>query len=70
MKIRYMAPVVVAAAGAAIGFAPSALAQDSSSATQGAITPSYVATPGQSALNAAALQQPFGGDTSALLFHH
>lgn len=70
MKIRYIAPIAVAAAAAAIGLAPAALADDSSSATQGTITNSFVATPGQSAQNAAALQQPFGGDTSALLFHH
>jgi hypothetical protein len=29
-----------------------------------------VATPGQSAQNAAALQQPFGGDSASLLYHH
>jgi hypothetical protein len=29
-----------------------------------------VATPGQSAQNAAALQQPFGGDSASLIYHH
>jgi hypothetical protein len=70
MRIRYLAPIAVAAAAAAIGLAPAALAQSDASATQGQTTNSFVATPGASAQTAAALQQPFGGDTPALLFHH
>jgi hypothetical protein len=70
MKIRYVTPIAIAAAAAAIGFAPSAMAQTEGGSTQGTTTGSFVATPGPSAQNAATLQQPFGGDTGALLFHH
>jgi hypothetical protein len=69
MRIRIIAPIAIAAAATAIGVAPTALAADDATATQGTVTNSYVATPGPSAQDAATLQQPFDGDTTALLFH-
>lgn len=68
MKLGYViSAVVTGSAVAAIGFAPIALA-DSTVQSPGNVQ--IVATPGQSAANAATLQQPFGGDTAALLFHN
>jgi hypothetical protein len=69
MKLRYIASAAVAASmAAAIGFAPLALAD--ATVEQNSGNAQVVATPGQASQNAAALQQPFGGDTNALLFHH
>jgi hypothetical protein len=68
MKLRYIAPVAIAASAAVIGFAPVAMADTTVHQTPGGAE--IVATPGQSAQNAAQLQQPFGGNTTALLFHH
>lgn len=54
-------------AAAAIGFAPIALA-DTTVRSPG--NTQIVATPGQSAASATNLQQPFGGDSAALIFHN
>jgi hypothetical protein len=68
MKLGYVASAAIAAAVAAtIGFAPAALADTT---VQSPGNAQIVATPGQSAQNAANLQQPFGGDSAALLFHN
>jgi acyl CoA:acetate/3-ketoacid CoA transferase alpha subunit len=75
MKIRYIAaPLAIAASAAAIGFAPVALAngtvqQNNGNTQQNSGNSQLVATPGQSAGNAAILQQPFGGNSGALLYH-
>jgi hypothetical protein len=68
MKLRYLAPVAVAASAAVIGLAPVAMADTTVHHTPGGAE--IVATPGQSAQNAAQLQQPFGGNSGALLYHH
>jgi hypothetical protein len=70
MKLRYFAPVAVAASAAVIGLglAPLAMADTTVHQTPGGAE--IVATPGQSAQNAAQLQQPFGGNSGALLYHH
>jgi hypothetical protein len=68
MKLRYLAPVAIAASAAVLGLAPVAAADTTVQHTPGGAE--IVATPGQSAQNAAALQQPFGGYSNALLFHH
>ena len=68
-KLGYVVTAAVAAsAAAAIGFAPLASADATVQNSPG--NAQIVATPGQSAQNAATLQQPFGGDYTALLFHH
>ena len=59
--------IIAATAAAAIGLAPVALA-DATVSTPG--NAQIVATPGPSAQNAANLQQPFGGDSAALLYHN
>ena len=68
MKLRYFAPVAIAASAAVLGIAPIAAADSTVQQTPG--DAQIVATPGQSAQNAAQLQQPFGGYPNALLFHH
>jgi hypothetical protein len=69
MKIRYIASMAaIAATAATVGFAPVALAD--TTVHQGSGNSEVVVTPGQSAQNAASLQQPFGGNQSALIFHH
>jgi hypothetical protein len=68
MKIRYFASAAIAASAVTIGFAPVALADTTVHQHPG--NAQIVATPGPSAQNAANLQQPFGGDNAALLFHH
>jgi hypothetical protein len=69
MKMRYIAtPLAIAAAAAAIGFAPAALADSTVQQTNG--NAQITATPGQSAQNASQLQQPFGGNVGSLIFHH
>ena len=68
MKLGYVESAVIAgSAVAAIGFAPIALAD---STVQSPGNTQIVVTPGPSAANAAQLQQPFGGDSVALLFHN
>jgi len=68
MKLGYVVSALMAGTVvAAIGFAPIALAD---STVQSPGNTQIVVTPGPSATNAANLQQPFGGDSVALLFHN
>jgi hypothetical protein len=68
MKLRYLAPLAIAASAAAIGLAPIAAADATVQQSQG--NAQITATPGAAAQQAAQQQQPFGGDIGALLFHH
>ena len=68
MKLRHVAPLVIAAFAAAIGLAPIAAADVTVQQSQG--NAQITATPGAAAQQAAQQQQPFGGDMGALLFHH
>jgi hypothetical protein len=68
MKLRVIAPLAVAATAAAIGFAPIAAADATVHQNQG--NAEITAHPGPAASHAAQLQQPFGGDMGALIFHH
>ena len=69
MKLRYIASIVLAtASAAAIAMAP--LAAADSSVQQNPGNAQITATPGPAAQEAAQNQQPFGGDGTALLFHH
>jgi hypothetical protein len=68
MKLRYVAPLAIAASAAVIGLAPIAAADATVQQTPG--NAQIVATPGASAREAAQNQQPFGGDSGALLYHH
>jgi uncharacterized protein with LGFP repeats len=69
MKLRYITGLTIAAAAAVtVGLAPIASADVSVQQTPG--NAQVVATPGQAAQQAANTQMPFGGDSSALLFHH
>jgi hypothetical protein len=68
MKLRYVAPLAIAASAAAIGLAPIALADVSVQQSPGNAQVS--AHPGSAAQEAAQTQMPFGGASGALLFHH
>jgi hypothetical protein len=68
MKLRYIAPLVMAASAAVLGLAPIASADVSVQQSPGNAQVS--ATPGPAAHEAAQTQLPFGGDAGALLFHH
>jgi hypothetical protein len=68
MKLRYVAPLAIAASAAAIGLAPIAAADTTVQQSPG--NAQITATPGAAAQEAAQNQQPFGGDSGALLFHH
>ena len=68
MKLRYIAPLAIAASAAAIGLAPIAAADSTVHQTPG--NAQITATPGYAAQEAAQAQQPFGGDEGALLYHH
>ena len=68
MKLRIVAPLVLAASAAAIGLAPIAAADATVNQTPGNVQ--VTATPGTAPQMAAQNQQPFGGDESALLYHH
>ena len=68
MKLRYLAPLAIAASVAAIGLAPIAAADVTVQQSPG--NAQITATPGAAAEQAAQQQQPFGGDMGALLFHH
>jgi hypothetical protein len=68
MKMPYVTTLAVAAFAAAIGLAPIAAADATVHQTPG--NAEVVATPGQAAHEAAQNEQPFGGDSGALLFHH
>jgi hypothetical protein len=67
MKLRNVAPLVIAAAAVTIGLAPIASADVSLQQTPG--NAQVTASPGPAAQQAAQTQMPFGGDSSALLFH-
>ena len=68
MKLRYVAPLAIAASAAAIGLTPIAAADVSVQQTPG--NAQVTASPGAAAQHAAQQQLPFGGDMGALLFHH
>jgi hypothetical protein len=68
MKPRYVAPLAVAATALTIGLAPVASADVTVQQTPG--NAEISASPGAASQEAAQTQQPFGGDSSALLFHH
>lgn len=68
MKLRYIAPLAIAASAAAIGLAPIAVADATVHQSPG--NAEVTVTPGVAAQEAAQNQQPFGGDWGALLFHH
>ncbi|MDT5097816.1 MAG: hypothetical protein QOC76_1553 [Mycobacterium sp.] len=65
MKLRYLAPLAIAASAAAIGLAPIAAADATVQQSPG--NAQITATPGAAAQEAAQNQQPFGGDSGALL---
>ncbi|MGB8403749.1 MAG: hypothetical protein WCE30_06675 [Mycobacterium sp.] len=70
---RKIVPLIASAAAVAIAVAPVAGAATFATGeqvTQTTDNVQIVATPGGAAQQAAQLQQPFGGDTGALLFHH
>jgi hypothetical protein len=70
MKLRVIAaPLAMAATAAAIGFAPIAAAADAT-VQQNQGNAEITAHPGPAASEASQLQQPFGGDLGALLFHN
>jgi hypothetical protein len=68
MKLRYVAPLAIAASAAALGLAPFASADATVHQTPG--NAQVTATPGAAAREAAQQQMPFGGDMGALLYHH
>jgi hypothetical protein len=67
MKLQYVATLAIAASAAAIGLAPIAAADATVHQSPG--NAEITATPGGAAQEAAQNQQPFGGDSGALLFH-
>ncbi|MDT5084153.1 MAG: hypothetical protein QOI28_1023 [Mycobacterium sp.] len=68
MNLRYVAPLAIAVSAAAIGLAPIAAADATVQQSPG--NAEVTATPGTAAQEAAQNQQPFGGDSGALLYHH
>jgi hypothetical protein len=68
MKLRHVAPLAIAASAAAIALAP--IASADVSVQQHAGNAQVTATPGTAAQEAAQNQQPFGGDSGALIYHH
>ena len=77
IKMHRVAPLLaVGAAAVAIAAAPLAAAaptgttNGTGSANHSPGNVQITAVPGQSAQNAAQLQQPFGGAMGALIFHH
>ena len=68
MKLRHGAALAIAVSAAAIALAPIASADVSMQQSPG--NAQVTATPGVAAQEAAQNQMPFGGDSSALLFHH
>jgi hypothetical protein len=68
MKLLYVAPLALAASAAVIGLAPIAAADATVQQSPG--NAQIVATPGAASQEAAQNQQPFGGDSGALLYHH
>jgi hypothetical protein len=77
MKLRAIATLVMAATAAAIGFAPIAAAAPTGTTVptdatvhQSPGNAQITAQPGPAASEAGQLQQPFGGSSNALIFHH
>ena len=74
IKMNRIAPLVaVGAAAVAIAVAPTAAATTGatgSTVNQSPGNAQITAQPGAAAQHAAQLQQPFGGDMGALIFHH
>ena len=68
IKLRHGAALAIAGSAAAIALAPIASADVSMQQSSG--NAQITATPGAAAQEAAQNQMPFGGDSSALLFHH
>ena len=68
MKLRIVAPLAIAASAAAIGLSPIAAADTTVQQSPG--NAQITATPGAASQEAAQNQQPFGGDSGALLYHH
>ena len=68
MKLRYVTTLAIAASVAAIGLAPIAAADANVQQSPG--NAQIIATPGAAAQEAAQSQQPFGGESGALIFHH
>jgi hypothetical protein len=68
MKLRRVAPLAIAAFTAAIALAP--IASADVTVVQHPGNAEITATPGSAAHEAAQNQQPFGGSSGALLFHH
>jgi hypothetical protein len=74
IKMNRIVPLAVAGAAAvAIAAAPTAAATTlatGSNVNQNPGNAQITAAPGAAAQQAAQLQQPFGGDSGALIFHH
>jgi hypothetical protein len=69
MKLRIVvASMAIAASAATIGLAPIAAADPNVHQNPGNVQ--VTATPGAAAHEAAQNQQPFGGNSGALIFHH
>lgn len=69
-KIAQLIAVASAVAIAAAPVAGAVTLSTGSQVTQTTGNAQIVATPGPAAQQAAQMQQPFGGNTAALLFHH
>jgi ABC-type phosphate/phosphonate transport system substrate-binding protein len=67
-KMRYVATLAIAATALTVGLAPVAAADVSVAQTPG--NAQISASPGVASQEAAQAQMPFGGDSTALLFHH
>ena len=77
MRMRYIAPLAMAATAAAIGFAPIAASAPTATTNTGDATivqspgnAQITAQPGAAAQQAGQLQYPFFGYGGGLLFHH
>ena len=77
MRMRYIAPLAMAATAAAIGFAPIAAAAPTATTNTADATivqspgnAQITAQPGVAAQQAGQLQYPFFGYGGGLLFHH
>lgn len=67
---RFALLIAAGAAAVAIAAAPTAAATTGSTVQQNPGNVQITAGPGPAAQEAAQLQQPFGGDMGALIFHH
>ena len=77
MKLGVIATLAIGGTAAAIGFAPLAMAAPSGTTNSNNTSVQHhpgnteiTVQPGLSSLQAAELQQPFGGMGNALIFHH